>query len=83
MTAPLLRDRDAEVRKMVLSLPSSQCSERDIMQRGASPKQGTAPQWGEAKHRILEEAGSSQQRLHQGQDAPVEMKDDFPKQIKS
>ena len=60
MTAPLLRDRDAEVCKMVLSLPSSQCSERDSMQRGASPKQGTAPQWGGAKHRVvLEEAGQS------------------------
>ena len=33
---------------------------RDSTQRGASPKQGTVPQWGGAKHRVvLEEAGQA------------------------
>ena len=81
MTVTVPQGRDGEGSKMVLSSSSSQCNEGD------GPVKEKSTQWGRAKNGVVactwEERTGGQQRLHQEENAPGELEDEFSKQIKS
>lgn len=88
MTVTVPRDRDGEVSKMVLSSSSSQCNEGDGHVKWKSLRMYTPPNGEEQRTEwsvVPEErkGGGGQQRLHQGENAPVELEDECSKQIKS